>query len=162
MIVNLKNITMNYWRGEHVVNMQSRLLEPSDPSDKYRFKSGLPAPVYDPEKDSSKPSGQILLVEGAKKAMVTYLNLGARYRVIGMPSKSLSHRQIEELKDCEPIIMALDPDAHQDGTVSRNVEKLGKERVLSAILPAKIDDLFVQYGATPDNVDSFLKVARSV
>jgi len=154
-------LTIPYFKGEHVINVQSRLLEPEDPSDKYRFTKGLPAPLYDPEKDESQPNGLVLLVEGAKKAMVSYLHLGARYRVIGMPSKALSRMQLDSLKDCEPIIIAIDPDAMFDGTIERNVNMLGKERVLVARLPDKIDDLFVRHGATPDQIDSFLKVSRT-
>ena len=154
-------LTIPYWKGNHVINVQSRLLQPAAPNDKYRFTSGLPAPLYDPEKEDSKPEGQVLLVEGAKKAMVTHLHLGARYRVIGMPSKSLSHLQLEGLSECEPIILAIDPDAHYDGTVGRNLKMIGEERVKIARLPDKIDDLFVQHGATPDQIDSFLKISRT-
>lgn len=154
-------LTIPYWKGEHVINLQSRLLEPVSPNDKYRFTSGLPAPLFDPEKEDSIPSGPVLLVEGAKKAMVTWLHLGGRYRIMGMPSKFLSQFQLEDLKECEPIVMALDPDATYDGTAERNAEALGRERVRLVRLPDKIDDLFVHHGATPDMVDSFIRVARS-
>ena len=152
-------LTIPYWRQSHVRNIQMRLLSPPTPSDKYRFQPGLPAPVYLPDKDELPKEGTVV-VEGAKKAMVTWLNLGHLYSVVGIPSKAISHKQVDALSDCDPVILALDPDANEDGTSLRNARLLGAERCLIATLPAKIDDLFVEYKATPFEIETFLKTAR--
>jgi hypothetical protein len=154
-------LTIPYWRESHVVNVQSRLLAPPTPSDKYRFTQGLPAPVYLPDKDEL-PKRSTLVVEGAKKAMVSWLYLGTGYSIVGIPSKNITHRQIKALDDCEPVILALDPDANEDGTALRNAKLIGESRTRIASLPGKIDDLIVQFGAKPDDIGAFLDRARRV
>ena len=115
--------------------------------------------MYLPDKEEL-PKNQTLVVEGAKKAMVTWLNLGHLYSVVGIPSKAISHKQVAALSECDPVILALDPDANEDGTSLRDAKLLGTERCMIATLPAKIDDLFVEYGATPYEIETFLKTAR--
>ena len=156
-------LTIPYFKEGHVVNVQSRLLEAEPTAGKYRFSPGLPVALYYPDKDNL-PFGTCLIVEGGKKAMIAYLHLAGSAKVadsiVGLPSKYLSDSHIPAFKNCDQFILALDPDAHTDGTIERNAEKLGFSRTKIATLPTKIDDFIVKYGATGDNVARFIKDAR--
>lgn len=149
----------------HVLNVQSRLLEPVDPDDRYRFTKGLPPPLFFPERDTIEHNKSILLVEGAKKAMVTYLFLGNKYWVIGLPNQYITDtqgREIRSLSNENIVVVCLDPNV-SNATLERNVHTLGnKADVRIASVPGKIDDLFVKHGASAAAVDSFITQARSV
>lgn len=144
---------------KHIVNVQSRLLG-NAPGGKYRFLKDLPVPLFFAD-HSKGVSGRILLVEGGKKAMVSFLQLGERFdNVIASPSKYIQHNHISQLEKADEIIVAFDPDANWKGEAVRAAEKLGSDRVRIATLPSKIDDLFVKYGASADTVARYLDLAR--
>lgn len=151
--------------GRQIATIQYRLLDPPEPSDKYRFTAELSAPLYLPDA-YQLPYGSTLLVEGGKKAMIAWLHLGDRFQTVAaIPSKYPSQAQLDSLNDCEPIIVAIDPDGNErlkDGSshAERIVEKLGAERCLIAHLPEKIDDMIVKYGVSPDDVYGFIRSAR--
>lgn len=152
-------LTIPYFHDDKCVNVQSRLLNPALAHDKYRFTYGLPAPTYIPER-GQMPLNKTLVVEGAKKAMVSYLYLGQEYSVVGIPSKTLTQHQLESLKDSDPVILCLDPDANEDGTTLRNARKIGTDRTRIAVLPGKIDDLLVQFQASHKDILAFIDKAR--
>lgn len=150
--------------GWKAVNVQYRLLKPVNEGDKYRFTAGIPAPLYltDPDQE---PYGATVIVEGAKKAIIVMVYLGMKYTVVAIPSKSPSIELFERLKDCEPIYIALDPDAYRptktkDGkilkpAVNRITEAInGRSRLVR--LPAKPDDLFTKYGYSPKSFEKFI------
>lgn len=154
--------------GWQVVNVQYRLMQPVDGAGKYRFTADLPAPLYLTDPDE-KPSGATLLVEGAKKAIVLFAHLGHKYKVVAVPSKMPSGQLIDQLKECEPVYVALDPDAYVarrnakgqllKPAVNRIVKMLGS-RARIVKLPCKPDDMIVQYGAGSDDVEAYLRLAR--
>lgn len=145
--------------GKVPINVQYRLTNPPEPGDKYRFSYGLKPGAWlaDP---TEKPSGAALLMEGMKKAAVTFINTTAsgngRFSVVAVPSKTPGADMLDILADCDPVYICLDPDAYQptrtrDGkvlppAVNRLVELVGRERARLVQTPAKADDLFVQYG----------------
>lgn len=153
--------------GRAIATVQYRLLQPPDPGDKYRFLSELSAPLFLPDA-FELPHNSTLLVEGAKKGVVTWLHLGNKFNTVAaLPGKYPSKKQLDSLADCEPIIVAIDPDGNEplkDGTThaERIATKLGKKRCLIASLPAKIDDMIVKYGVDPNDVYAFIKTARRV
>ncbi len=162
---NSPTMTIPFWREDKVVNLQQRLLEPAKKNDKYRFAYNVPSAVFLPEK--TPPVGRCLVVEGAKKAMVAWLNLaGDQYGLfdscVGIPSKSISRRHASELQSADSFLLCLDPDAVNDGSAIRGAEILGADKVKIVYLPYKIDDLFVDYKATPTQIASFIKDARQV
>jgi hypothetical protein len=133
--------------GWNAVNVQYRIVQPPRNVGKYRFTAGLPAPLYLTDPDN-EPSGPTVLVEGAKKAIVLYANLGHKFAVVAVPSKMPSKGLIERLKDCDPVYVALDPDAYSDGQSARRIGLMLGNRARFTRLPAKPDDLLIKYGFT--------------
>jgi hypothetical protein len=167
-------MTIPHWGPDHEIrNIQHRLLNPPAPGDKYRQMAGLPAAMFLTEPDEPL-SGAVLVVEGAKKAIVTYTNLGTSpmggpLTVVGVPSKTPSATMLDQLEECDPIYVALDPDAYTsafvDGksltpAVNRVADKLNRERVKIVKLPVKPDDFFVLFGGNAREFVDFLKVAK--
>lgn len=145
-------LTIPHWgKGWELVNIQHRLLNPPEPGDKYRQTAGLPAAMFltEPDRDIAGP---VLIVEGAKKAIVTLMHVGGKdLMVVGLPGKSPSGEMLDQLQQCEPVYLALDPDAYvptraKDGrVVEPAVKRLGSKldgRARFVRLPAKPDDLF--------------------
>ena len=137
--------------------MQRRLLQPPDPSDKYRQTAGLPLSLFLTDPDTPL-LGKVLIVEGAKKAMVTYqwLNDLVDMVIVGLPSKYPPLRLLEQLQHCDPWYLALDPDAY---TTTR--DRNGK------VIPPTIDRIKDYAGdrarlvKLPDKPDDFLLAERS-
>lgn len=145
--------------GWELVNVQHRLLKPAQGAGKYRQMAGLPAAMFRTEPDEPL-RGAVLVVEGAKKAIVVYTNLGMKplgfpMQIVAVPSKTPGREMLQQLVDCEPIYLALDPDAY-DGSAQRVGERLGCERVRYVHFPAKPDDLIVQYGLSAQDLKKYL------
>jgi hypothetical protein len=139
--------------GREPVNIQYRLTNPPNPSDKYRFSYGLKPDLWLAEPDE-QPKNAVLLMEGMKKAAVSFIQVVAsghgKFSVVAMPSKHPQQHMIAKLKDCDPVYVILDPDAYTGPNPS--AQRLGdmlEDRARFVRLPAKADDLFVEYGFTP-------------
>jgi hypothetical protein len=148
--------------GWQAVNVQYRIIQPPRNVGKYRFTAGLPAPLYLTDPDN-EPTGPTILVEGAKKAIVLYANVGHKFTVVAVPSKMPGQQLIDRLLNCDPVYVALDPDAYvaEKGikpAINRLVAMLkGRARVVK--LPVKPDDLFTQFGGTADDFLNFMRQA---
>lgn len=143
--------------GWQAVNVQYRIVTPPPNVGKYRFTAGLPAPLYltDPDKE---PEGPTILVEGAKKAIVIYANLGHQFTVVAVPSKMPGKDLIKRLDGCDPVYVTLDPDAYQDKSARRLGDMLG-EQARFVRLPAKPDDLFTKYGFKQSTMMTYINQA---
>jgi len=146
-------LTIPYFQpGRDPVNIQYRLTNPPNAGDKYRFSYGLKPDLWLTEPDST-PQNAVLLMEGMKKAAVTFIEVVARasnrYSVVAMPSKHPQSHMIEKLIDCDPVYVILDPDAYtgRNPAALKTADLLG-DRARFVRLPAKADDLFVEYGFT--------------
>lgn len=146
----------------HLTNIQYRLTKPAPGAGKYRQTSKLPAAMFrtEPEQALTSP---VLVVEGAKKAIVCYTHLGLKpldfeLAIVGIPSKTPSASMLGELRDAETVYIGLDPDAY-DGSAQRVGEKLGVDRVRYVHFPAKPDDLIVEYGLDGDALKKYLRAA---
>lgn len=162
-------MTIPYFKpGREIATIQYRLLQPPKPSDKYRFETGLKSNVWLADPDET-PSGPCLLVEGMKKAGVCFYQMVERGRqrlnVVAVPSKSPNTDMLSVIKDCEPVYVALDPDAYETekgkpSAVSRLVKTLkGRAKVVK--LPVKPDDFFTLHGGQPSDMLPFLDQAVS-
>lgn len=134
--------TIPYLRpGHEVVTMQYRLTNPPDPKDKYRFERGLPAAWYwvnwsDPLSD------EVVICEGAIKAMVTKIRGGLREDVstFAVPGKNSWAGITHQVQDCGRVWIILDPDGEQEAR--KLAGTIGKAaRVVR--LHAKIDDMIL-------------------
>lgn len=125
--------------------MQYRLNAPNIP-DRYRFEYGLPGGgscYY--TADPSEPIGdKVIICEGAKKAIVTWLWLlpvGWKFTVIAAASNNTLQPALNATKDCGLRYLILDP-----GSERRAMEAQKANKNLKAVfLPEKIDDLYLKY-----------------
>lgn len=147
--------------GWEAVNVQYRMINPPPGVGKYRFTAGLPAPLFitDPDEELT---GRCILVEGAKKAIILFAHLGHKYKVVAVPSKTPAARLIKRLDNCSDVYITLDPDAYTDGTSAQRVGRMLGDRARYVRLPAKPDDLIVQYGVSGDAMIKYFDRATRV
>lgn len=146
----------------HLTNIQYRLTAPAPGAGKYRQTAKLPAAMFRTEPEQPL-TGAVLIVEGAKKAIVCYTHLGgsplgSQLAIVGIPSKTPSAAMLAELDGAEVVYIGLDPDAY-DGSAQRVGAKLGADRVRYVHFPAKPDDLIVEYGLDADALKKYLRAA---
>jgi len=147
--------------GWQAVNVQYRIIQPPRNVGKYRFTAGLPAPLYLTDPDN-EPAGPTVLVEGAKKAIVLYANVGHKFTVVAVPSKMPGQQLIDRLMNCDPVYVALDPDAYSDGQSAKRIGQMLGCRARFARLPAKPDDLLTKYGFTAEAMMTYFNQATRV
>lgn len=153
-------------------NVQYRLTSPPQPNDKYRFSSGLRPGLWLTLPDE-EPSGACLVMEGMKKAAVTFIELVAKAEhkitIVAFPSKTPTQEMMDALKECDPVYLALDPDAYHPpregngrSAVARISSKMNQERVRLVRLPEKADDLFNVYKFSPATFMRYVSQAVKV
>jgi len=158
----------NTWQAS---NLQYRLLQPPQPNNKYRFTKGLKPGLFLAE-PSREFKGKCLLVEGAKKSMVTFIRFISEaghndWSIVALPSAQ-SYGLLPQLEGFDAVWVMLDPDQYQgqrnvlghegQAPIIKFIDKLAKvdiPEIFVAKPPTKIDDGFVKYGAT---VNDFLSV----
>jgi len=158
--------------GREPINIQYRLTNPPIPSDKYRFSYGLKPDLWLAEPDD-KPANICLLMEGMKKAAVTFIEVVARadkrMSVVAVPSKRPGRDMLKSLDNCDVVYLLLDPDAYvstknKNGrytkpAINRLIKMVGK-RARVVKLPVKADDFFTMYGGTAVDFMSYINQAN--
>ncbi len=156
----------HYGPSWHLTNVQYRLMTPEPGAGKYRMTAGIPAAMFITEPDEPL-KGACLLMEGAKKAIVTYQNIGGKMvSIVAVPSSAPPAEMLVNIKDCDPVYICLDPDAFHAGqglkpAVNRLARHVGRERARIVNLPVKADDLFVVHGGTAADFNQFIRHARA-
>lgn len=156
--------TIPTWNvGAIVRNIKLRVANPRVPRDRYRnfysmAQSFLFIPLYD-----VPLYGAGVIVEGEYKAIVVEQHLdNVNYRVVGLQSKTPSAELFGELKDLDPVYIALDPDASEkvdkqkESAVEYVTRIVGKERARIVELPVKPDDGIIQ----GMNMWNFIRMAK--
>lgn len=131
------------WR---VVQLKHRLLGEQSPGGKYRpHMAGAGNQLFFTDVYQQNVTGDLLLVEGEIKAMVTWAALWIgddclmpNVTVIGMPGKSAREDWLEQFNLAERVYICLDPDAQE--TARRLAARIAVP-VKNILLPDKIDDL---------------------
>lgn len=138
-------ITIPVWQPKwEITNVKVRVLNPKSPHDRYRkiYKTGQDAAFWtypDLESDTC------LVVEGEKKAMVCSAHRPTTMQVVGVPTKTPSPELLAKFAKFKNVIVCLDPDASNDGSLGRMVKTLGKFRTKVLELPDKVDDMIVHH-----------------
>lgn len=142
-------LTIPIFTGENwdLQNIKHRLLNPIDPRDKYRpEKPGLASYPYFCYPEIMYDADRILVVEGEKKAMVTYLTLNdSEIQVIGLPGKNQWKSIVENLTG-KNVYVLLDPDALKE---ANEFSKLIGGKLINITMKvddAIIDGLLDRYG----------------
>jgi len=140
-------------RGE-LQNIRHRLTG-ADGGDKYRpHIAGLGIQLFNADILDATPD-RVIIAEGEKKAAVLdQYGFGA----VGICGKrSFMREWIDWFDGIASIVVALDPDAHASAV---KLAELFPGRARIAVMPAKIDDMIVLYGAGSDDIEGFLRHAR--
>lgn len=166
-------LTIPYLYGTNIQSLQLRLLNPPSIGDKYRFEKDITATWFRPWPED-EIEGTVLIVEGAKKAMVTWQLAGqTKYKdeeltIIATPAKHVPTRLFDDLKDTNRLIWMLDPDAYkgvkvngrtQEPAITRNIRMAGKDNCLVVRTVAKIDDMFTEYKLKPNAFQNMVNQA---
>lgn len=160
-----------------VDNIQFRLMTPQDGAGKYRALSDLTLPLFNTEPEI-EIGGEILVVEGSKKAIVVkqeLLKAGISLSVIAIPSKAPALALIRELgQSASMVYIALDPDAYMatrdkmGRRIAPSVSKILQHlvglpaKIRLVTLPVKPDDLFVEYKQTAEVFMRFITGATVI
>jgi len=141
-------------------NLVHRIIGAS--SDKYRpHTSGLGKSLFCCDLFGSEISGDILLVEGEIKAMVTFAHIAEllpTIGVVGLSGKSFRPDLASDLKQAGRIWICLDPDA--DHEANRISEMLNPGRCRIIDLPDKIDDMLNEGTLTGQDISDLMRFAR--
>jgi hypothetical protein len=146
------SLTIPYWRFDvtesrwDLIGLRHRLLTPTE-GGKYRPEiPGLGNHLFYTDPMTKRFFGNVILVEGEVKAMVTWAafwddmgNLRVpSWWVIGLPGKSWKPEFVEVFEGADKVFICLDPDAGKEA--ARFADAIG-ERAKVVTLPDKIDDL---------------------
>lgn len=123
--------------SHELVNIQYRLSNPPLGTGKYRQETGLPAAIF---YATTRTEGDVLIVEGAKKAAVLSGLVGDSVQVAGLPGICPSHRLLEELGAFRRKWLLPDPDV-MDSQLKRFRDRLTQLKVVR--FHRKIDDLII-------------------
>ena len=148
---------------KELLTIQHRLLNPHNPKSKYRpEKTGLHAQPFLAVPEMGFDGGKILVMEGAKKAMVTWTRSDVDWQCIGVDSQEMYKSMIEILKPVgERVIVMPDPNTAGNPNAVRKAWSLAKEIGGAMVnIPAKIDDLILQTDMQQNELYSLLKQAR--
>jgi len=96
-----------------LMTIQHRLMKPVDPKDKYRpERTGLHSHPFLALPGMGFDGGIIWVMEGAKKAMVTWTQADPDWQCIGVPSQSEYKNMVENLKENgRRVIVVPDPNS---------------------------------------------------
>lgn len=137
-----------------VVNMQYRLVNAPPGLGKYRQEHGLPARSFYTHPHTG---GDVLIVEGAKKAIVLDQLLEHEIQIVGLPGITPSERLIDELSGYKRKWFLPDPDV-KSAPLERFSERLSNLRIVR--LPVKPDDAVVSCGMGRNELRGWLKMYR--
>lgn len=153
------------WMNPIFIN--HRLVKPINPKSKYRpDMSGIDVPDYLSIPTMGYDGDLIIVVEGAKKAMVTWSKAPTETQVIGVSTQG-AYKQLEEkLKNVGKKVIVI-PDS--DKVTDKNEKVLTQSRDLARAvggkilrIPEKIDDYIVRVGMSPNSFYKLSKQARRV
>lgn len=142
-----------------LMTIQHRIINPQNPKDKYRpDRTGLHAHPYLALPAMGYDGGIIWVMEGAKKAMVTWTRSDTDWQCIGVPGQEMYKHLIERLKPVgKRVIVVPDPNAETKAHILAH--EIGGKFLE---LPQKIDDYLLLTEATKDHLFELSKQARKV
>lgn len=146
--------TIPFFRfGFEPENMQYRLVNPPNPNDKYRW-AGLGFSSFFTARPDMGITDEMIICEGAKKAMVATARAPQSMQIFAVPSKS-DFASIETVIPGGRVWIILDPDAQAQA--NELARKLADAVVV--LLPVKIDDA-LNAGASWNDIQAAMRYAR--
>ena len=170
------SLTIPYWRCDfasseqgdvvtwRIIDLKHRLIGNDAPGGKYRHHlSGCGNNLYYTDPMHRRLLGDVLIVEGEIKAMVTWIMcwnadldcLAPNLHVVGIPGKNWKPDYLAEVSEAERVFICLDPDGQPEAR--RLASTIGsRARVLT--LPEKIDDLILCGALQFDDLHRMMEV----
>jgi len=142
--------------GGKLYNIRHRLIG-ADNGDKYRPQmAGLPSVLFNADY-LYQDNHRILITEGEKKSIIA-AQVG--FQNVGIMGKTGFNKAWGVKFERFPLVyVALDPDATAQAAEIAGLFE-GRGRVV--ILPDKLDDMVVKYGATRNDIEAFLAQGKKV
>ncbi len=147
--------------GWQIVNIKHRLLYFPDNIGKYRYElSGQPQAMFLANPDIEL-GGQVYVIEGEIKAMVTWLTLDDKDAcVTGLPGCNPPEYIISKLNAAERVILVLDPGA-EDAAI-KIAKSIGVKKCRVLIPPVKIDDGIIATKPSKQELRAYLRTATPI
>lgn len=143
--------------GRTPVNMQYRIMSPPQGVGKYRQEPGLPSAAFLSDPDVAAFTDQVIVVEGAKKAMILFIYGSQKIMTVGLPGARSWAGMVERLQPCGRVYVVLDPDAEKPA--ADLCRAIGKTARLVTV-PEKPDDLILRMGEIGVSWERVLKQGR--
>lgn len=144
---------------KELMTIRHRIMKPINPKDKYRpDKTGLRSHPFLAVPEMGFDGGLILVMEGEKKAMVTWTRSDVEWQCIGVPGQEMFSALIETLRPVgKRVLVVPDPGAEKKAML------LAREIGGSILqMPQKIDDYLLATNATQNDLYKMQKQARRV
>lgn len=146
-----------------LLTIQHRLLNPHDPKDKYRpERTGLHAHPFLALPELGYDGDIVWVMEGAKKAMVTWTRSDTTWQCIGVPSQEGYKALVEVLKPAgKNVIVVPDPNTTGNPNAYKKAHYLAHEiggRILC--VPEKMDDMILIADLQQNDLFELSKQAR--
>lgn len=149
--------------SHELLTIQHRLLNPANPKDKYRpERTGLHAHPFLALPEMGYDGGIVWVMEGAKKAMVTWTRSNSGWQCIGVSSQEMYKPLVEVLKPVgSRVIVVPDPNTERNPNAYNKAHHLAHE-VGGKILRVseKIDDLILMADLQQNDLYQLSKQAR--
>lgn len=150
-----------YDTGGNLINIRHRLEKPK--SGKYRpHMAGLGIALY---QEAVLPARKVLLLEGEVKTIILtqMLQETKGLGILGiMGKKGFKPEWMSKFADTEEIVIALDPDATDAAVELGETLKDYGGNLKIASFPTKPDDMIVAFGATKDDIQAYIDLARPI
>lgn len=162
-----KTLTIPYFNeARELTYIQHRLENAVDGAGKYRpDKSGIELPYFLAVPEAGYDGGIVLVVEGAKKAMVAWTRANTSdFQAIGVPSLVKFPGLADSLRECgKRVIVIPDPRANERDRDARKPYDLAREIGAKVLrLPSKVDDFLLDTGLRGNGFMTLLKQARKI
>ena len=147
----------------NLLTIRHRILNPKDPHDKYRpDRKGLCSHPFLAIPEMGFDGGLVWVMEGEKKAMVTWTRCDIEWQCIGVPGQEMYKSLIDKLKPIgQRVVVVPDPNSPRNPNATKKAFALAKEiggRYLQ--LPSAIDDLILSINIGKNDLYQMQKQAR--
>lgn len=149
--------------ANELMTIQHRLLNPVDPRDKYRpERAGLRSHPFLAVPPMGFDGGIIWVMEGAKKAMVTWTRADTDWQCIGLSSQEIYKGMVETLRPVgKRVIVVPDPNSERNPNAFKKAHYLAHEIGAKIVrIKDKMDDLILSADLKQDDLFALWKYAR--
>lgn len=146
-----------------LLNIQHRLIKPKVENSKYRYdRTGLNAHPFLSVPPMGYDGDYVLVMEGAKKAMVTWTQSDCNWQTIGLASQSLFPSLIEKLRPVgKRVVVIPDPNTARNPNAWKKAYELAKGvGGFFMPVPLKIDDYIMSAGLNKNDLFGMIKQSR--